>query len=55
MAKTAKVTKMQRRPTSKWKPLPLTTVELQKQGSKYLHMNSSQVMKVIRDTTETQK
>jgi DNA topoisomerase III len=47
MAKTAKVTKMQKRPTSKWRPLPLTTVELQKLGSKYLRMNSSQVMKVI--------
>jgi DNA topoisomerase-3 len=45
-AKTAKVTKMQKRPTSKWKPLPLTTVELQKMGSRYLRMNSHQVMKV---------
>jgi DNA topoisomerase-3 len=45
MAKTAKVTKMQTRPTSKWRPLPLTTVELQKQGSRFLRMNSSQVMK----------
>ena len=51
MANTARVTKMQKRPTSKWRPLPLTTVELQKQGSKYLRMNSSQVMKVISEET----
>jgi DNA topoisomerase III len=48
-AKIAKVINMQKRPTSKWKPLPLTTVELQKLGSKYLRMNSSQVMKVAED------
>jgi len=45
-AKTARVTKMQKRPTSKWRPLPLTTVELQIQGSRYLRMNSTQVMAV---------
>jgi DNA topoisomerase III len=45
-AKTASVTKMQKRPTSKWRPLPLTTVELQIQGSRYLRMNSTQVMAV---------
>ncbi|KAL9094487.1 MAG: hypothetical protein Q9165_003337 [Trypethelium subeluteriae] len=45
-AKTAKVTKMQRKPTSKWKPLPLTTVELQKMGSRFLRMDSQRVMKV---------
>ena len=48
-AKVAKVTKMQKRPTSKWKPLPLTTVELQKMGSRYLRMDSSRVMKVAED------
>jgi DNA topoisomerase-3 len=48
-ASTAKVTKMQKKPTSKWRPLPLTTVELQKMGSKYLRMNSSEVMKVAED------
>jgi DNA topoisomerase III len=46
LARTAQVTKMNTRPTSKWRPLPLTTVELQKLGSKFLRMNSSQVMKV---------
>ena len=45
-ARYAKVTKVQTRPTSKWRPLPLTTVELQMQGSRFLRMNSSQVMKV---------
>lgn len=45
-ARTAKVTKMQKRPTSKWRPLPLTTVELQKMGSRYLRMDSQRVMKV---------
>jgi len=48
-SKTATVTKMQTKPTSKWKPLPLTTVELQKMGSRFLHMNSSRVMKVAED------
>ncbi len=45
-ARTAKVTHMQKRPTSKWRPLPLTTVELQKLGSSYLRMDSQKVMKV---------
>lgn len=45
-AKTAKVTKVQTKPTSKWKPLPLTTVELQKCGSRFLRMDSHRVMQV---------
>lgn len=45
-ARLAKVSKTQRKPTSKWRPLPLTTVELQKLGSKYLRMDSQKVMKV---------
>ena len=45
-SKYAKVTKVQKKPTSKWRPLPLTTVELQMQGSRFLRMNSSQVMKI---------
>lgn len=43
----AKVSKLQRRPTSKWRPLPLTTVELQKLGSMFLRMDSQKVMKVV--------
>ncbi|KAL6250990.1 DNA topoisomerase [Rhinocladiella similis] len=42
--KRATVTKVQKKPTSKWRPLPLTTVELQKQGSRFLRMTSQQVM-----------
>jgi DNA topoisomerase-3 len=43
-AKMAKVTKVQENPTSKWKPLPLTTVELQKMASLFLRMNGQQAM-----------
>ncbi|KAF2875472.1 DNA topoisomerase [Massariosphaeria phaeospora] len=46
IAKMAKVTKMQKKPTKKWKPLPLTTVELQKMGSRFLRMTSQEVMNV---------
>lgn len=42
----AKVVKVQTKPTSKWKPLPLTTVELQKCGSRFLRMDSHRVMQV---------
>ncbi|KAG4440225.1 hypothetical protein IFR05_004304 [Cadophora sp. M221] len=45
-AKIAKVSKVQEKPTSKWKPLPLTTVELQKMASRFLRMNSSQAMTI---------
>ncbi|KAI4148981.1 MAG: hypothetical protein L6R39_002631 [Caloplaca ligustica] len=48
-ARLAKVTKLQKRPTSKWRPLPLTTVELQKLGSRFLRMDSQRVMKVAED------
>ncbi|KAF2432033.1 DNA topoisomerase [Tothia fuscella] len=48
-AKTAKVIKTQKRPTSKWRPLPLTTVELQKMGSRFLRMDSQKVMKIAED------
>lgn len=42
----AKVTKVQTKAKSKWRPLPLTTVELQMQGSRFLRMNSHEVMAV---------
>ncbi|KAF2764694.1 prokaryotic type I DNA topoisomerase [Teratosphaeria nubilosa] len=45
-ARLARVTKVQTKPTSKWKPLPLTTVELQKCGSRFLRMDSQRVMTV---------
>jgi len=43
-AKHAKVTKVQEKPTKKWKPLPLTTVELQKMASRFLRMNGQEAM-----------
>lgn len=49
LARTATVTATAKRPTRKWKPLPLTTVELQKNGSRFLHMTSQDVMKVAED------
>ncbi|MCJ1429539.1 DNA topoisomerase, partial [Sticta canariensis] len=48
-ARTARVSKLQKKPTSKWRPLPLTTVELQKLGSMFLRMDSQRVMKVAED------
>ncbi|KAL4923659.1 DNA topoisomerase 3 [Aspergillus undulatus] len=44
-AKKAEITKVNQKPTSKWRPLPLTTVDLQMMGTRYLHMDSSKVMK----------
>jgi DNA topoisomerase-3 len=49
VSKIAKVIKMAKKPTRKWKPLPLTTVELQKMGSRFLRMSSQDVMKVAED------
>ncbi|MCJ1248527.1 DNA topoisomerase [Trapelia coarctata] len=48
-ARTARVSKLQKKPTSKWRPLPLTTVELQKLGSMFLRMDSQRVMKIAED------
>ncbi|OLN93947.1 DNA topoisomerase 3 [Colletotrichum chlorophyti] len=45
-AKKAKVTKVQEKPTKKWKPLPLTTVELQKAATRLLRMSGQQAMTV---------
>lgn len=41
---TARVTKVETKPTSKWKPLPLTTVELQQSGSRLLGMPPKRVL-----------
>ncbi|KAI9852659.1 MAG: DNA topoisomerase [Thelocarpon superellum] len=49
LAKTATVTKVQSKPTSKWRPLPLTTVDLQMMGTRYLRMDSQQVMKIAEE------
>ncbi|RJE21209.1 DNA Topoisomerase [Aspergillus sclerotialis] len=43
-AKQAKITKVNQKPTSKWRPLPLTTVDLQMMGSRYLRMDGKTVM-----------
>jgi len=48
-ARMATVSKLQKKPTSRWRPLPLTTVELQKLGSMYLRMDSQRVMKIAEE------
>lgn len=48
-AKTAKVTKVQEKPTRKWKPLPLTTVELQKAAARLLRITGQDAMKAAED------
>ncbi|KAM0483260.1 hypothetical protein ACHAPX_002710 [Trichoderma viride] len=45
-AKRAKVTKVQEKPTRKFKPLPLTTVELQKAATRLLRMSGQQAMTI---------
>ncbi|ORY31011.1 DNA topoisomerase [Naematelia encephala] len=40
----AKVVSVETKPTTKWKPLPLTTVELQQTGSRLLHMAPKRVL-----------
>ncbi|RXW19396.1 hypothetical protein EST38_g6463 [Candolleomyces aberdarensis] len=42
----ARVTNVTRKETKKWKPLPLTTVELQKAGSRLLRMSPQRVLEV---------
>ncbi|KAI1772366.1 prokaryotic type I DNA topoisomerase [Hypoxylon cercidicola] len=43
-AKMARVVNVQEKPTKKWKPLPLTTVELQKMATRFLRMTGQQAM-----------
>ncbi|KAI8970127.1 DNA topoisomerase [Mycotypha africana] len=45
-AKIARVTKVNAKETQKWKPLPLTTVELQKTACRALHMSGAEIMTV---------
>lgn len=45
-AKKAKITKVQEKPTRKFKPLPLTTVELQKAATRLLRMSGQQAMTI---------
>ncbi|KAF5357377.1 hypothetical protein D9758_005864 [Tetrapyrgos nigripes] len=44
---TAKVTKVTKKETKKFKPLPLTTVELQKAGSRLLKLSPKKVLDVL--------
>lgn len=48
-ARTVRVSKVTTKPTKKWKPLPLTTVELQKNATRFLRMNSQTAMKIAED------
>ncbi|EDO40018.1 predicted protein, partial [Nematostella vectensis] len=43
---TAKVLSTSSRPKSKWRPLPLDTVELEKLASRKLHINAKETMKI---------
>ncbi|ORE01535.1 DNA topoisomerase [Rhizopus microsporus var. microsporus] len=47
--KVAVVSKVKSKQTSKWKPLPLTTVELQKVGCRALHMSGARIMQVAEE------
>ncbi|KAH8980237.1 DNA topoisomerase [Lactarius akahatsu] len=42
----ARVTKVTKKNTKKWKPLPLTTVELQKSGSRLLRLSPKKVLDI---------
>ncbi|KAK9471085.1 DNA topoisomerase [Dipodascopsis tothii] len=42
----ARVVSVVKKPTSKWRPLPLTTVELQKRGSMFLGLSAKRVMDI---------
>ncbi|KAG9125830.1 DNA topoisomerase, partial [Ceratobasidium sp. 392] len=43
---TARVIKVTKKPTKKWKPLPLTTVELQKAASRLLHLTPKKALDI---------
>jgi DNA topoisomerase-3 len=43
----ATVIQVTSKPTQKWKPYPLTTVELQKLGSNLLRISSDRIMQVL--------
>ncbi|KAG8718055.1 DNA topoisomerase [Ceratobasidium sp. 395] len=43
---TARVVKVTKKPTKKWKPLPLTTVELQKAASRLLHLTPKKALDI---------
>lgn len=45
-ARIAKVTKVEKKPTRKYKPLPLTTVELQKMATRFLRLTGQEALTV---------
>ena len=45
-APTAVVTKVRQAPTSKWRPLPLATVDMEMRASRFLRMDSATTMKI---------
>ncbi|KAJ3336283.1 DNA topoisomerase 3-alpha [Gonapodya sp. JEL0774] len=48
-ARFAVVVKVDMKPKDKWKPLPLTTIEMTKLGSRLLHISSDRIMKIAED------
>lgn len=48
-AKFATVTKVDTKPTKKWKPLPLTTVDMQKVGTRMLHLSGQHIMTIAEE------
>uniref|UniRef100_V9IER8 DNA topoisomerase n=1 Tax=Apis cerana TaxID=7461 RepID=V9IER8_APICE len=42
----ATVQKISSKPTNKWRPLPLDTIELEKQGSRKLNLNAKEIMRI---------
>ncbi len=47
LARKAKITKIENKPTSRWRPLPLTTLQMQQMATQYLRMDSQQAMNVM--------
>ncbi|KZS99267.1 prokaryotic type I DNA topoisomerase [Sistotremastrum niveocremeum HHB9708] len=45
-SRTARVQKITKAPTKKWKPMPLTTVELQKSGSRLLRLTPKTILDI---------
>lgn len=49
----ATITKVKSKQTSKWKPLPLTTVEMQKVACRALHLSGAVIMTIAEDLYTT--
>ena len=46
LAPIAKVNRLETKPKSKWRPLPLSTIEMQKIGTKKLRLSSARIMEI---------